>query len=83
MTAVPAGQETVTWPDGSVEAVSDAYVRLSAPANITGVPALTLPVGEDLDGMPIGLQLLARPHSESVLLRTGHALEQARLKVAR
>ncbi|MYW92632.1 amidase [Amycolatopsis rubida] len=83
MTAVPAGQETVTWSDGSVEAVSDAYVRLSAPANVTGVPALTLPIGDDLDGMPIGLQLLARPHGEPVLLRTGHALERTRLKVAR
>ncbi|WP_020658270.1 amidase [Amycolatopsis benzoatilytica] len=83
MTAVPAGQETVTWPDGTVEAVSDAYVRLSAPANITGAPALTLPVGQDFDGMPIGLQLLARPHGEPVLLRTGHALERTRLKVAR
>ncbi|MFE3175975.1 amidase [Amycolatopsis sp. NPDC059090] len=83
MTAVPAGQETVTWSDGTVEAVSDAYVRLSAPANITGAPALTLPIGDDPDGMPIGLQLIARPHGEPVLLRTGHALERTRLKVAR
>ncbi|MER6877107.1 amidase family protein, partial [Amycolatopsis sp. NPDC000673] len=83
MTAVPAGQETVTWSDGTVEAVSDAYVRLSAPANITGAPALTLPIGDDPDGMPIGLQLIARPHGEPVLLRTGHALEQTRLTVTR
>ncbi len=30
MAAVPSGQETVTWPDGTVESVSDAYVRLSS-----------------------------------------------------
>ncbi|MFF4962871.1 amidase [Streptomyces sp. NPDC001222] len=79
MTAVAAGQETVTWPDGTLEAVSDAYVRLSAPANITGVPALTLPVGHDAAGLPIGMQLLGRPLGEHTLLRAGHAYEQTRL----
>ncbi|MFH8441999.1 amidase [Streptomyces sp. NPDC018026] len=77
-TAVGAGQETVTWPDGTSEAVSDAYVRLSAPANITGVPSLSLPVGHDTAGLPIGMQLLGRPLGESVLLRAGHAYEQTR-----
>ncbi|MEU4954369.1 amidase [Streptomyces lavendulae] len=76
MPAVGADEETVTWPDGTVEAVSDAYVRLSAPANITGVPALTVPVGHDPAGMPIGMQLLGRPLGEPTLLRVGHAYEQ-------
>ncbi|MFC6885332.1 amidase [Actinomadura yumaensis] len=76
--AVPAGQETVTWPDGTVESVSDAYVRLSAPANITGVPALSVPVGHDAEGMPIGMQLLGRPLAEDLLLRVGHAYELIR-----
>ncbi|MDF3292994.1 amidase [Streptomyces silvisoli] len=78
MTAVAVGQETVTWPDGTLEAVSDAYVRLSAPANITGVPALTLPVGHDAACLPIGMQLLGRPLGEHTLLRVGHAYEQTR-----
>ncbi|GAA5061664.1 aspartyl-tRNA(Asn)/glutamyl-tRNA(Gln) amidotransferase subunit A [Thermocatellispora tengchongensis] len=77
MTAVPAGQESAPWPDGTVEAVSDAYVRLSAPANITGVPALTLPAGHDEAGLPIGLQLLGRALSESLLLSVGQVCEQA------
>jgi aspartyl-tRNA(Asn)/glutamyl-tRNA(Gln) amidotransferase subunit A len=77
LTAVPAGQETVTWPDGTTETVSDAYVRLSAPANITGVPALTVPAGADAAGLPIGLQLLGRPHSEPLLLRVGQASERS------
>ncbi|KJS54068.1 amidase [Streptomyces rubellomurinus subsp. indigoferus] len=75
-TAVGAGEETLTWPDGTVESVSDAYVRLCAPANITGVPALTVPVGHDPAGLPIGMQLLGRPLGEPVLLRVGHAYEQ-------
>ncbi|WP_282085487.1 amidase [Streptomyces tendae] len=78
MTAVEAGQETINWGDGTVEAVSDAYVRLSSPANITGVPSLSLPVGHDTAGLPIGMQLLGRPLGERVLLRVGHAYEQTR-----
>ncbi|MEU1046556.1 amidase [Streptomyces sp. NPDC005897] len=77
-TAVKAGQETITWADGTVEGVSDAYVRLSSPANITGVPSLSLPVGHDTAGLPIGMQLLGRPLGEHVLLRAGHAYEQSR-----
>ncbi|MDA5141398.1 amidase [Streptomyces sp. AD681] len=77
-TAVEAGQETITWADGTAEAVSDAYVRLSSPANITGVPSLSLPVGHDRTGLPFGMQLLGRPLGERVLLRAGHAYEQTR-----
>ncbi|MGW6735062.1 amidase [Streptomyces sp. NPDC055013] len=76
-TAVPVGQETLTWPDGTVESVSDAYVRLSAPANITGVPSLSVPVGHDRAGMPIGMQLLGRALGEAMLLRVGHAYEMS------
>ncbi|MEU7558424.1 amidase [Streptomyces eurythermus] len=77
-TAVKAGQETITWADGTVESVSDAYVRLSSPANITGVPSLTVPVALDTAGLPIGMQLLGRPLGESVLLQAGHAYQQTR-----
>jgi aspartyl-tRNA(Asn)/glutamyl-tRNA(Gln) amidotransferase subunit A len=75
-TAVPADQQTITWSDGTVEGVSDAYVRLSAPANITGVPSLSVPVGRDRAGMPIAMQLLGRPFGEATVLRVGHAYEQ-------
>ncbi|MEV7192531.1 amidase [Streptomyces sp. NPDC093510] len=75
-TAVRSDQETITWPDGTTESVSDAYVRLSAPADITGVPALSVPVGHDRAGLPIGMQLMGRPLAEAVVLRVGHAYEQ-------
>ncbi|OSC61777.1 amidase, partial [Streptomyces sp. 4F] len=77
LTAVPAGQASVSWSDGTVEAVSDAYVRLSAPANITGVPALTVPVGADRAGLPIGMQVLGRPFDEATVVRVGHAYERS------
>ncbi|MFF7604854.1 amidase family protein [Streptomyces parvulus] len=77
-TAVPAGSDTVTWPDGTVETVSDAYVRLCAPANLTGLPSLTLPVGPDSAGLPIGMQLTGRPFAEGLLLRAGRVYEETR-----
>ncbi|WP_280465383.1 amidase [Nocardia brasiliensis] len=75
-TAARAGQDEFHWPDGTVETVADAYVRLSAPANITGIPAMTIPVGHDPAGLPIGMQLMTRPLGEPVLLRAGHAYER-------
>lgn len=77
MTAAKADQSSVSWPDGTTESVSDAYVRLSAPANITGLPSLSLPVGLDHAGLPIGMQLVGRPLGEAAVLRTGHAYETA------
>jgi len=77
MTATGAGQEAVEWADGTTEAVSDSYVRLCAPANITGVPALTLPVGHDRAGLPIGMQLMARPFHDATVLRAGRVYEES------
>lgn len=77
MTAAEAGQEAVEWADGTTETVSDGYVRLCAPANITGVPALTLPVGHDRAGLPIGMQLMARPFHDATVLRVGRVYEES------
>ncbi|MEU6996560.1 amidase [Streptomyces sp. NPDC046465] len=75
-TAAHTGQTMLTWADGTHESVSDAYVRLSAPADITGLPSLSVPVGHDREGLPIGMQLMARPLAEAALLQVGHAYEQ-------
>lgn len=75
VTAVPVGQEGVTWPDGTTESVGGAYVRLSAPANITGLPSLIVPVGEDRAGLPTGMQLIGRAGGDGVVLGLGRAFE--------
>jgi aspartyl-tRNA(Asn)/glutamyl-tRNA(Gln) amidotransferase subunit A len=51
--------------------------RFTAPFNLTGLPAISLPCGFTADGLPIGLQLVARPWDESRLLQAAYAFEQA------
>jgi len=46
--------------------------------NLTGMPGLSLPMGQSGEGLPINIQLIARPYEEDLLLRVGHILEQAR-----
>jgi aspartyl-tRNA(Asn)/glutamyl-tRNA(Gln) amidotransferase subunit A len=45
------------------------------PANLAGVPAISLPCGLDDQGLPIGIQLTAPALDEPTLLRAAHALE--------
>jgi aspartyl-tRNA(Asn)/glutamyl-tRNA(Gln) amidotransferase subunit A len=61
--------------DGVVEAVGDSYVRTTAPFNLSGMPALSVPCGLDPAGLPIGLQIVGRPFQESMILRIGAAYE--------
>ena len=51
--------------------------RFTAPFNLTGLPAISLPCGFTRQGLPIGLQLVARPWAEANLLRAAHAYEAA------
>jgi aspartyl-tRNA(Asn)/glutamyl-tRNA(Gln) amidotransferase subunit A len=41
------------------------------------VPAVSVNAGFTKAGMPIGMQLLARPHDDATALRAGHAYQQA------
>lgn len=41
-----------------------------------GFPALTVPAGFTTDGLPVGLEFLARPYAEPTLFRLGYAYEQ-------
>jgi aspartyl-tRNA(Asn)/glutamyl-tRNA(Gln) amidotransferase subunit A len=45
------------------------------PANLAGVPAISVPCGLDGQGLPIGIQLTAPALDEPTLLRAAHALE--------
>ena len=46
-------------------------------ANLAGNPAVSVPAGTDAKGLPLGLQLLARPMDEETMFRGAMALERA------
>lgn len=81
VTAVSSGTDSVTWPDGTVEGVTHALVRLRAPAGVTGTPAFTVPAGRDADGMPMGLRLLGAPSGRSCCRGWGTPANGARAQV--
>jgi aspartyl-tRNA(Asn)/glutamyl-tRNA(Gln) amidotransferase subunit A len=76
-TAAEVGQQGFTFPSGAQKSVIDAWVGHSAPANVTGLPALSVPCGFDSAGLPVGLQIIGRPCDEAGVLRIGQAYESA------
>jgi amidase len=54
------------------------FAALTSPYNVTGQPAVSLPLGADRTGLPIGVQLVAGFGCEDVLLRVASQLEAAR-----
>jgi amidase len=57
---------------------SAAIVPFTAPFNVTGQPAISLPLGWSPEGLPIGVQFIGRPEAEHTLLRLSGQLEQVR-----
>jgi amidase len=55
-----------------------AWTPFTAVYNATGQPAVSLPLHESPDGLPIGVMLVGRPADEATLLRLSGQLEQAR-----
>ncbi|MCJ2086489.1 amidase [Methylobacterium sp. E-005] len=76
LTAWRSDESTVTIA-GRPESVLAASWRLTYPFNLTGLPALALPCGFDRRGLPISLQIAARPFAEDRLLAFAHRYEQA------
>jgi amidase len=48
-----------------------------APFNLTGAPAISLPVGATADGLPVGAMLAAAPGADGLLLDAAGAVEEA------
>ena len=62
---------------GKMMPVIPTLTQYTRPFNLNGFPAITVPCGFSESGMPIGLQLAAKPFDEETILRAAHAYEQS------
>jgi len=66
------------------KAIEYTYARQArAPFNITGGPALSVPVGFSKAGLPLAMQIVGKPFTEALVYRVAQAYEQAAGWVAR
>ncbi|MGF1476605.1 MAG: Asp-tRNA(Asn)/Glu-tRNA(Gln) amidotransferase subunit GatA [Geminicoccaceae bacterium] len=49
----------------------------TVPASLAGLPGISVPAGLNADGLPLGLQIIARPFDEVTMFRAASALEEA------
>ena len=60
----------IDTPAGEIEGI------YSSPFNMTGQPAIVIPCGVTAEGLPVGLQIAARPGADAVLLAASALLER-------
>jgi aspartyl-tRNA(Asn)/glutamyl-tRNA(Gln) amidotransferase subunit A len=75
ITAPAIGDGTVRI-NGRDEPVPAALTRYTRVFNLTGLPSLSVCCGFSGDGLPIGLQIAARPFDETTALRIGHVYQR-------
>lgn len=74
---LPIGVRPRTIDDKPVNRLWGAFL-MTPQANLTGLPAASVPCGFSRDGLPIGLQIVGRWQQESTILRASAAYEAAR-----
>ncbi|MFZ5596632.1 MAG: amidase [Bacillota bacterium] len=52
------------------------YMPYVAYANVWGLPSLTVPAGEDENGLPIGIQIISRVGNEDAVFQMGNIIEE-------
>ena len=68
------------WPKEINGRKMDTYHRwmeVVIPATMAGVPAISVPVGFGPTGLPMGMQVIGKPHADFAVLQMAHAYEQA------
>jgi len=61
--------------DAPVDALSSASPMQTIPFNVTGHPAMSVPIGLAQDRLPISVQVVGRPFDEAMVFRIGRAIE--------
>jgi aspartyl-tRNA(Asn)/glutamyl-tRNA(Gln) amidotransferase subunit A len=62
--------------DNENSSIRNSLLRNSIPFNISGLPAVNVPVGLDRFGIPVGVQIVGRPFEEEIILSLGYEFEQ-------
>ncbi|GCE26735.1 amidase [Dictyobacter alpinus] len=62
--------------DGITEEAAGAYLRLTMPFSLSGLPAVSFPAGFNHQQLPIGLQVVGKAFEEATVLRIAHAYQQ-------
>lgn len=60
----------------SIRKTYKQYMPYIAYANVWGLPSLTMPIGTDSDGMPIGVQIISSNGNENAIFQLGEWLEE-------
>ncbi len=66
-----------TWRSGAKQCYRDT-MRFSQWLNLTGLPGASVPVSVSTKGLPIGVQVIGRPHEEELVLAVAEQIETAR-----
>jgi len=66
-----------TWRPGAKQCYRDT-MRFSQWLNLIGLPGASVPVGVSANGLPIGVQVIGRPHEEELVLAVAEQIEKAR-----
>jgi aspartyl-tRNA(Asn)/glutamyl-tRNA(Gln) amidotransferase subunit A len=74
ITAPRIGQTEITL-DGAQYNTRILTTRFARGVNVLGFPALSIPCGTSTEGLPIGLQIIARPFEDNLALMLGKSLE--------
>ncbi len=74
--AAPLIGEETTRVAGEDHPTRALLLRTNRPANLAGVPAISVPCGFTSAGLPVGLQLIGAVTDEHLLLRIAHAFER-------
>src|SRR5437879_3383759 len=75
--AAPVIGEETTLVSGDKHATRALLLRLNRPANLAGLPAVSVPCGFTPEGLPVGLQLIGAVTDEHLLLQIAKVFELA------
>jgi amidase len=73
----PVERECVTDIEGQAMASYLDWMSICCIITVFGLPAISVPCGFTVEGLPVGLQIVGRPRADLAVLRAAHALEQA------